>query len=61
MSKQERVARVVLGSPLLGAGLVCWGLGHIFREQDEFSSIYCVLAEKRVTSPDRDELPTSRV
>jgi SAM-dependent methyltransferase len=45
-SAAETALRLVVGSPLLGFGLGCYALSHVLREQDDFASMYFVVAEK---------------
>lgn len=46
MSRSERVSRILVGAPLLGFGFGCYVLSRLFREHDDFATMYVVVAEK---------------
>jgi SAM-dependent methyltransferase len=46
MAAPETALRLIAGSPLLGVGLGCYALSRVLREQDDFASMYFIVAEK---------------
>lgn len=46
LSKQQRALRLLLGSPLLGVGLLFNVIGSLAKERDDFSGMYLVVARK---------------
>jgi SAM-dependent methyltransferase len=51
MKKSERISRLLLGGPLLGLGLGSYALSRVLRENDDFATMYVVVAEKLAPSP----------
>jgi SAM-dependent methyltransferase len=46
MPASEFVGRLLVGAPLLAAGVAFLGVARVLRGPDEFAAAYCVLAEK---------------